>query len=590
MKHHQYVIVGAGPAGLQMGYFLGEAGRDYVILESEEQAGSFFAQYPRHRQLISLNKPYNWFTEPDFNLRYDWNSLLTHDNSLMFPDYTKKLYPAADTLVTYLNDFAKKFELNIQYKTRVTHISREAEGQRRFILTDQNGNQMSAQCLLMATGTVKPNIPKIEGEELIEGYEVHDIELSRFTNKRVAIIGHGNSAFEIAEHLSGEAATVQMYTSGRMIKHAWQSHFVGDLRSVNNNFVEMGQLKMPHVISGATITKVEKLEDGSLGAYYEDEVPHWAVPGTMHSYAVYDHIIRATGWKYIDPSIFAPEIVPEACSKAKFPVLNSIWESTVPDLFFIGAAMANNNRKSTPGFIHGFRYNVRTVSHLIQERYNDTPLPRDTYALTNVDELEALTQAILTKISTTSALYQMFSVLSETILFKDGKAEWFHELPVKHVMNRTEFIDNAEMLNITLELGFHNFPEGQDSLTFLHPNDPGGQGRCNAFIHPVFRRYSNGRLMDEMHMQSGLFVRYDEPNAVFATEWGMQRPHHQVYNFVNGIVKINPEMLVVNTFNTDGAKSGFTPYPADKVVDPKGLPMCIHTHNTDRKPELALYK
>ena len=40
MCYHDYIIVGAGPAGLQMGYFLGKANRDYLILEGSNSAGS----------------------------------------------------------------------------------------------------------------------------------------------------------------------------------------------------------------------------------------------------------------------------------------------------------------------------------------------------------------------------------------------------------------------------------------------------------------------------------------------------------------------------------------------------------------------
>lgn len=38
----QYCVLGAGPAGLQMGYFLAKANRDYVILERNSGPGSFF--------------------------------------------------------------------------------------------------------------------------------------------------------------------------------------------------------------------------------------------------------------------------------------------------------------------------------------------------------------------------------------------------------------------------------------------------------------------------------------------------------------------------------------------------------------------
>jgi ribulose 1,5-bisphosphate synthetase/thiazole synthase len=37
-----YCIVGAGPGGLQMGYFFQKAGRDYVIFEKSNVSGQFF--------------------------------------------------------------------------------------------------------------------------------------------------------------------------------------------------------------------------------------------------------------------------------------------------------------------------------------------------------------------------------------------------------------------------------------------------------------------------------------------------------------------------------------------------------------------
>ena len=77
-----YCIIGAGPGGLQMGYFLQRANRDYVIFERANFSGAFFVQYPRHRKLISLNKRYTGKTNKEFNLRHDWNSLISDDESL----------------------------------------------------------------------------------------------------------------------------------------------------------------------------------------------------------------------------------------------------------------------------------------------------------------------------------------------------------------------------------------------------------------------------------------------------------------------------------------------------------------------------
>lgn len=44
-SHYHYCVLGAGPAGLQMGFFLSKARRDYIILERNSGPGSFFNKW-----------------------------------------------------------------------------------------------------------------------------------------------------------------------------------------------------------------------------------------------------------------------------------------------------------------------------------------------------------------------------------------------------------------------------------------------------------------------------------------------------------------------------------------------------------------
>ncbi len=67
---------------------------------------------------------------------------MTHDYSFSFRGYSEDLYPLADDLVRYLNDFVSHFELNVQYDTQVTYISRAPET-RHFVLTDADGVSLS---------------------------------------------------------------------------------------------------------------------------------------------------------------------------------------------------------------------------------------------------------------------------------------------------------------------------------------------------------------------------------------------------------------------------------------------------------------
>src|ERR1700761_4690200 len=123
----EYLIIGAGPAGLQLAQHLGATGRDYLVLEAGTGPGSFFTRFPRHRQLISINKPHTGTSDPELNLRMDWNSLLSPDPDLLFTRYSERYFPAADDLLRYLDDYAKRFDLNISYGTTVDRVRRDGE-------------------------------------------------------------------------------------------------------------------------------------------------------------------------------------------------------------------------------------------------------------------------------------------------------------------------------------------------------------------------------------------------------------------------------------------------------------------------------
>src|SRR5262245_37580413 len=111
---HDYVIVGAGPAGIQLGYYLERMGRDYLILESAEVAGAFFTTFPRHRTLLSINKVHTGYDDPEVNLRWDWNSLLS-DGGPLFKQYSQRYFPDADDMMRYLADYVAKFALRVRY-------------------------------------------------------------------------------------------------------------------------------------------------------------------------------------------------------------------------------------------------------------------------------------------------------------------------------------------------------------------------------------------------------------------------------------------------------------------------------------------
>eukprot|EP00757_Euglenozoa_sp_SAG-D1_P022576 gene22576-163_t len=240
VEYHQYIIIGAGPGGLQMAYYMQKASMDYLVLERDE-IGAFFLKYPRHRQLISINKGNTGSEDKDFSMRHDWNSLLTHDfHGKSFPEYSKDYFPPADTYLEYLSDFARDHKLNIREKSDVKHLHKVG-GYFEIELAEK---KYIAGVVLLATGKDVPNKPKpAGGEHLVTGYEEFKVNPELYTDQEVLIVGAGNSAFETADALSGTAAFTHVAYRGEKVPLAYHSHYVGDVRAVNLGGVDRYQLK-----------------------------------------------------------------------------------------------------------------------------------------------------------------------------------------------------------------------------------------------------------------------------------------------------------------------------------------------------------
>jgi hypothetical protein len=330
-------------------------------------------------------------------------------------------------------------------------------------------------------------------------------------------------------------------------------------------------------VTGSILTKIVKQDNGSLRVYYEEELPHWNTPGTAHGWFEVDCVIRSTGFKYIDPELFADDIIPQADMIKKYPVLNTTWESTVPDLYFIGTNMAARDKKSASGFIHGFRYNVRTLFRLLEEKNHGVALPSDSYALTDEADLQALGAALVKRLSTTSALYQLFGTLCDVLVLEDGKAQLFYELPVEYVLTEPRFADK-KMIIFTLELGFDNFENGfADSLNFIRRNDPERPGSA-AFLHPMFRLYENGEFVKGGNTRSSVVVRFDEAADLLDGDLANLKPRNMLLNFINSIVNVTESVYSEDHFADDEDRGGFIPWASnDPRIENHGLQRCSLT-------------
>ena len=487
----EYLILGAGPAGLQLGHHLSRAGRSYLILERGEGPGEFFRKYPRHRTLISSNKVYTGYDDPEVNLRFDWNSLLSDDAQLPFRDYSTKYFPPADTMVRYLCDYAECFALNVRCNTEVVRVEK-VRNPEVFRLTDAEGNAFTGRRLIVAAGVTKPYIPDVPGIDLAESYTTVSVDPQDFVNQRVLVVGKGNSAFETADNLIETTALLHVL-SPSPVRLAWQTRYVGHLRAVNNNFLDTYQLKSQNGVLNASLERIARRGDGRLAV----SVRHSHAAGEVEE-LVYDRVLLCTGFRF-DSSFFDEGCRPELTINDRFPSLTCEWESTnVPGMYFAGTLTQSRDfKKTASGFIHGFRYNTRALFRMLEARYHAKPWPAREVAPT----ADGVLDAMIARLNRASALWQQYGFLHDLIVMPEsgGPALCFEEMPLAYIQE-SDFSASSHYYTVTLELGAI---EGDPFAAVRKPTPEAAHE--SAFLHPVIRRWNGPLLVAEHHLLEDLY-------------------------------------------------------------------------------------
>ena len=175
------IIIGAGAAGLAVSACLKKTGIPNIILEQSAKVG---ATWRKHYDRLHLHTDKK-------------NSELPF--AAMPKDYPR--YPSRDQIVAYLDDYAKRFELDIRFNQQVKS-ARHENGQ---WLVQTQDTLHSAPNLVVATGYARqPLIPDWQGKETFQGKLLHSSEYkngAEFKGQHVLVVGFGNSGGEIAVDL-----------------------------------------------------------------------------------------------------------------------------------------------------------------------------------------------------------------------------------------------------------------------------------------------------------------------------------------------------------------------------------------------------
>ena len=179
---YEVVVIGAGQAGLTMGYYLAQQGRRFVILERGDSVASAWRE---RWQSLTLFTPRRYSALPGLPFPGD-------------PDG----YPTRDDVIEYLERYAETFELPTEFNSNVGRLS----GKDGRLVLEVNGRTITADQVVVATGPFQtPFIPRLADDLDPDVWQAHSTGYQRpsdVPDETVLVVGGGNTGFQIAKELS----------------------------------------------------------------------------------------------------------------------------------------------------------------------------------------------------------------------------------------------------------------------------------------------------------------------------------------------------------------------------------------------------
>jgi hypothetical protein len=309
-----------------------------------------------------------------------------------------------------------------------------------------------------------------------------------YRDKRVLIIGKGNSGFECAKDILNEAASI-MIASPSPVRLAYQTHYVGGVRSVNDILIENYQLKHNAAILDCVITSIERAADS-----YIVNVAYEHANGEREALE-FDAVIAATG--FTGNFDFLDEAIKPAKLHGKFPEIDGAFQSRdVDGLYFCGALTHGHDFRSfsSSGFIHGFRYNALILAQHLAERLGAA----ETRPQIAPEEFAG---QLLQEFEEDAGIYLQPGYVGRCYC-RSGNGIWTDMGYRTRRWFETEHVSGVTLLLATLEYGdIHSRPNVLQIARFP------GQPDKSVHIHPVIRSRSSSGF-EEVHLEESLLNRF----------------------------------------------------------------------------------
>ncbi|AOU00048.1 MULTISPECIES: flavin-containing monooxygenase [Bacillus] len=181
------IVIGAGQAGISVGYYLKKSEQKFIILDKSHEVGESWKN--RYDSLVLFTSRM-YSSLPGMHLEGDKHGL-----------------PSKNEIAAYLKKYVERFEIPIQLRTEVISVQKL----NNYFLIKTNREEYQTKNLVMAAGPFHtPNIPSISKD--VAGH-IHQLHSSQYKHSKqlapgnVLVVGGGNSGAQIAVELSKERVT-----------------------------------------------------------------------------------------------------------------------------------------------------------------------------------------------------------------------------------------------------------------------------------------------------------------------------------------------------------------------------------------------
>jgi len=281
---YDVIVIGGGQSGLACGYYLRRTDLRYLIIDDQPKCGG---AWQNAWDSLTLFSPSEHSSLPGWLMPKSENE-----------------FPVKNEVIQYLCQYEERYKLNIKRPIKVLNVAKKGN---IYTITTNKGI-IESRAIVSATGRwSKPFIPEIEGLHRFNGQQIHSAHYKTprdFKNKKVLVVGEGNSGAQILSEIS-KLARVKWATNkepsflpddvdGRVLFDQATAKYYAEKKGIkwSNEKYNLGNIVMlPSVKEGRNRGV---LQSAGTISYFNENGIVWK-SGNEESF---DVVIWCTGFKY----------------------------------------------------------------------------------------------------------------------------------------------------------------------------------------------------------------------------------------------------------------------------------------------------